>query len=101
MDDLHFIIDLDAKGCLFLWIERAVEQLLDSMDEARAQSYVEAARQFLNSAAFAAFSHERFAEGIIDALDSLLHREVEVQLFQIFLESFAGEHGARMAAMDG
>ena len=24
----------------------------------------------------------------------------EVQLFQIFLESFAGEHGARMTAMD-
>ena len=33
-------------------------------------------------------------------LDSLLRREVEVQLFQIFLESFAGEHGARMTAMD-
>ena len=34
------------------------------------------------------------------ALDSLLRREVEVRLFQIFLESFAGEHGARMTAMD-
>lgn len=33
-------------------------------------------------------------------LDSLLRREVEVQLFQVFLESFAGEHGARMTAMD-
>lgn len=33
-------------------------------------------------------------------LDSLLRREVEVQLFQAFLESFAGEHGARMTAMD-
>ncbi len=33
-------------------------------------------------------------------LDSLLRREIEVQLFQIFLESFAGEHGARMTAMD-
>lgn len=33
-------------------------------------------------------------------LDSLLRREVEVQLFQMFLESFAGEHGARMTAMD-
>jgi F-type H+-transporting ATPase subunit gamma len=36
----------------------------------------------------------------VQVLDSLLHREVEVQLFQIFLESFAGEHGARMTAMD-
>jgi F-type H+-transporting ATPase subunit gamma len=36
----------------------------------------------------------------IAVLDSLLRREVEVQLFQIFLESFAGEHGARMTAMD-
>jgi len=36
----------------------------------------------------------------IQVLDSLLRREVEVQLFQIFLESFAGEHGARMTAMD-
>ncbi len=33
-------------------------------------------------------------------LDSLLRREVEVQLFQMFLESYAGEHGARMTAMD-
>jgi F-type H+-transporting ATPase subunit gamma len=33
-------------------------------------------------------------------LDSLLRKEVEVQLFQVFLESFAGEHGARMTAMD-
>jgi F-type H+-transporting ATPase subunit gamma len=33
-------------------------------------------------------------------LDSLLRKQVEVQLFQIFLESFAGEHGARMTAMD-
>ncbi len=33
-------------------------------------------------------------------LDSLLRREVEVQLFQACLESFAGEHGARMTAMD-
>lgn len=33
-------------------------------------------------------------------LDSLLRREVEVQLFQVFLESYAGEHGARMTAMD-
>jgi F-type H+-transporting ATPase subunit gamma len=36
----------------------------------------------------------------VQVLDSLLRREVEVQLFQIFLESFAGEHGARMTAMD-
>ena len=35
-----------------------------------------------------------------EVLDSLLRREVEVQLFQVFLESFAGEHGARMTAMD-
>ncbi|MGQ4810297.1 ATP synthase gamma chain [Candidatus Entotheonellaceae bacterium PAL068K] len=33
-------------------------------------------------------------------LDSLLRRQVEVQLFRIVLESFAGEHGARMTAMD-
>jgi F-type H+-transporting ATPase subunit gamma len=33
-------------------------------------------------------------------LDSLLRKEVEVQLFQVFLDSFAGEHGARMTAMD-
>lgn len=36
----------------------------------------------------------------IAVLDSLLRREVEVQLFQVLLESFAGEHGARMTAMD-
>jgi len=36
----------------------------------------------------------------LQVLDSLLRREVEVQLFQVFLESFAGEHGARMTAMD-
>jgi len=35
-----------------------------------------------------------------EVLDSLLRREVEVQLFQVFLESYAGEHGARMTAMD-
>jgi F-type H+-transporting ATPase subunit gamma len=35
-----------------------------------------------------------------EVLDSLLRRQVEVQLFQVFLESFAGEHGARMTAMD-
>jgi len=33
-------------------------------------------------------------------LDSLLRKQIEVQLFQVFLESFAGEHGARMTAMD-
>jgi F-type H+-transporting ATPase subunit gamma len=33
-------------------------------------------------------------------LDSLLRKQVEVQLFQVFLESYAGEHGARMTAMD-
>jgi F-type H+-transporting ATPase subunit gamma len=36
----------------------------------------------------------------VEVLDSLLRREVEVQLFQVLLESFAGEHGARMTAMD-
>lgn len=35
-----------------------------------------------------------------EVLDSLLRRQVEIQLFQIFQESFAGEHGARMTAMD-
>jgi F-type H+-transporting ATPase subunit gamma len=33
-------------------------------------------------------------------LDSLLRKQLEVQLFQICLESYAGEHGARMTAMD-
>jgi F-type H+-transporting ATPase subunit gamma len=33
-------------------------------------------------------------------LDHLLRKQIEVQLFQAFLESFAGEHGARMTAMD-
>lgn len=33
-------------------------------------------------------------------LDSLLRKQVEVQMFQVFQESFAGEHGARMTAMD-
>jgi F-type H+-transporting ATPase subunit gamma len=33
-------------------------------------------------------------------LDSLLRKQVEVQIFQVFQESFAGEHGARMTAMD-
>jgi F-type H+-transporting ATPase subunit gamma len=33
-------------------------------------------------------------------LDSLLRKQVEIQLFQIFQESYAGEHGARMTAMD-
>ena len=33
-------------------------------------------------------------------LDYLLRQQIEVQLFQAFLESFAGEHGARMTAMD-
>jgi F-type H+-transporting ATPase subunit gamma len=36
----------------------------------------------------------------VEVLDSLLRREVMVQLYQILLESFAGEHAARMTAMD-
>ena len=35
-----------------------------------------------------------------EVLDQLLRKQIEVQLFQIFQESFAGEHGARMTAMD-
>jgi len=35
-----------------------------------------------------------------EVLDSLLRKQVEIQLFQLFQESFAGEHGARMTAMD-
>jgi F-type H+-transporting ATPase subunit gamma len=35
-----------------------------------------------------------------DVLDKLLRKQIEIQLFQIFQESFAGEHGARMTAMD-
>jgi F-type H+-transporting ATPase subunit gamma len=35
-----------------------------------------------------------------EVLDSLLRKQIEVQLFQVFLESYAGEHGARMTAMD-
>jgi F-type H+-transporting ATPase subunit gamma len=33
-------------------------------------------------------------------LDTLLRKQIEVQLLQILRESFAGEHGARMTAMD-
>lgn len=33
-------------------------------------------------------------------LDTLLRKQIVIQLFQIFQESFAGEHGARMTAMD-
>jgi F-type H+-transporting ATPase subunit gamma len=43
------------------------------------------------------FTYEPSAEAV---LDGLLRREVDVQLFQVLLESFAGEHGARMTAMD-
>ena len=43
------------------------------------------------------FIYEPSVEAV---LDSLLRREVDVQLFQVLLESFAGEHGARMTAMD-
>jgi F-type H+-transporting ATPase subunit gamma len=35
-----------------------------------------------------------------EVLDKLLRKQIEVQIFQIFQESFAGEHGARMTAMD-
>ena len=43
------------------------------------------------------FIYEPSVEAV---LDSLLRREVDVQLFQVLMESFAGEHGARMTAMD-
>ena len=43
------------------------------------------------------FIYEPSAEAV---LDGLLRREVDVQLYQVLLESFAGEHGARMTAMD-
>ena len=33
-------------------------------------------------------------------LNTLLRQQIAIQLFQIFQESFAGEHGARMTAMD-
>lgn len=33
-------------------------------------------------------------------LDTLLRKQIEVQIFQVLQESFAGEHGARMTAMD-
>jgi F-type H+-transporting ATPase subunit gamma len=33
-------------------------------------------------------------------LDTLLRQQITIQLFQLFQESFAGEHGARMTAMD-
>src|SRR5215471_8359819 len=45
-----------------------------------------------------AYEQEGYREILV--IDSLLRREIEVQLFQVFLESFAGEHGARMTAMD-
>ena len=40
------------------------------------------------------------AEQLLGRVSDVVRREIEVQLFQIFLESFAGEHGARMTAMD-
>ena len=43
------------------------------------------------------FIYEPSVEAV---LDGLLRREIDVQLFQVLLESFAGEHGARMTAMD-
>jgi F-type H+-transporting ATPase subunit gamma len=36
----------------------------------------------------------------MQVLDTLLRKQIEVQIFQILQESFAGEHGARMTAMD-
>ncbi len=33
-------------------------------------------------------------------IDTLLRKQIVTQLFQLFQESFAGEHGARMTAMD-
>ena len=41
-----------------------------------------------------------YEPSVEEVLDGLLRREVDVQLFQVLLESFAGEHGARMTAMD-
>ncbi len=41
-----------------------------------------------------------YEPGAAQVLDSLLERHVNTQVFQVMLESTAGEHGARMAAMD-
>jgi Glycosyltransferase family 10 (fucosyltransferase) C-term len=49
----------------------AVEHFLDSLDERSTRRYIDAAAHFLNSPAFANFSHERFARDMVDALCSL------------------------------
>lgn len=49
----------------------ALEQFLDSLDEAATRRYVDAATEFLHSPAFARFSHEQFATHMVDALRSL------------------------------
>jgi hypothetical protein len=49
----------------------AVERFLDGLDESTARRYLDAAADFLNSPAFANFSHHAFATQIVDALRSL------------------------------
>jgi alpha(1,3/1,4) fucosyltransferase len=49
----------------------AVERFLDGLDESGARRYLDAAADFLNSPAFANFSHHHFATQIVDALRSL------------------------------
>jgi len=46
----------------------AVEHFLDSLDESSTRRYIQAATDFLQSPAFAIFSHERFATQMVDAL---------------------------------
>jgi F-type H+-transporting ATPase subunit gamma len=41
-----------------------------------------------------------YEPSVPQVLNHLLRKQIEVQLFQAFLESYAGEHGARMTAMD-
>jgi F-type H+-transporting ATPase subunit gamma len=41
-----------------------------------------------------------YEPSVSQVLNHLLRKQIEVQLFQAFLESYAGEHGARMTAMD-
>ncbi|HWS15566.1 MAG TPA: F0F1 ATP synthase subunit gamma, partial [Candidatus Methylomirabilis sp.] len=41
-----------------------------------------------------------YEPGQKEILASLLPKYVEIQIFRVLLESVAGEHGARMTAMD-
>ncbi|MGI9149406.1 MAG: glycosyltransferase family 10 domain-containing protein [Chloroflexota bacterium] len=70
--DVHKYIPADAFVDLRQFRNySALEQFLDSLEEARVRRYVDAATDFLNSPAFTKFSHERFASDMVEALRSL------------------------------